>query len=362
MTKFFSIFFLLFCIFYFNAQIPDLEKARRKYFQANVISYTSTAEYPNPDTDEITVVKINYKVYKPQIDDFEFYSKKENIEEFYKNGNYFSVHHTEKTIYEYENKDNLKKDLINFNARLYNPTTLLKRQWHYIDDTQIAGNNQTHYSNVESISHYEGKEIKIEYHIYISRNFTLTKFERKSFVDGQLGQTVSYLFSNYQFSNKTTNFKVTLPQDYALKYYERQESEPLLAKNTEAPSFKAVDTDGKKINFSENSGKKTLLLFSSTNCGYSKLITDFITNPSFKLSSDIELINIFGSDSKIHINQYFLNKEVKSAVIPDRRDIEKQFNISSYPALYYVDENGIITESFDEASQILPFLKGLSLK
>ncbi|WP_312077048.1 hypothetical protein [Chryseobacterium sp.] len=362
MTKILRIIILLLSITQLSAQVTDLERAKRKYFQANVISYTSTAEYPNPDTDEITVVKINYKVYKPQIEDFEFYSKRENIEEFYKNGNYSSVHHAEKTIYEYENKDNLKKDLINFNSRLYNPTTLLKRNWHSIDDTQIAGNNQTHYSNVESIRHYEGKEIKIEYHIYISLNFTLTKFERKSFVDGQLGQTVSYLFSNYQFSNKTTNFKVTLPQDYALKYYERQESEPLLAKNTEVPSFKAVDKAGKKISFSKNSGKKTLLLFSATRCGYSKLISDFITAPSFKLSSDIEIINIFGSDSKTHVTQYFLNKEVKSAVIPDRKDIEKQFNISGYPILYYVDENGIITESFDDASQILPFLKSLVLK
>lgn len=75
MKKIISIVLLLLSIDQLCAQVPDLEKAKRKYFQANVISYKTTAYYPNPETDAISVFSILYTVYKPQNKDFEFYCK-----------------------------------------------------------------------------------------------------------------------------------------------------------------------------------------------------------------------------------------------------------------------------------------------
>ena len=362
MKKIISIVLLLFSIAQLSAQVPDLEKAKRKYFQANVISYKTTAYYPNPETDATSVFRILYTVYKPQNKDFEFYSKNETSEEFYKNNFYYEVNHAEKTIYEYENKDNQNAAISSSRLRQFGPTTLLKMKWSYIDDTQIDGKIHSHYSNIESINHYEGKEIKVEFHIYISGNFTISKFERKSFVNGKLGQTVTYLFSNYIFYDKTTNFKVILPKDYALKYYERQDSVKPLAKNTEVSSFKAVDITGKPVFFNSKKEKQTLLLFSSTNCGYSKIISDYILSSGFKLNTQMELINIFGSDSKANVKKYFVNKEVKFPVISDRKDLEKQFGINGYPIFYLIDENGIVKETLDGSSQILLFLKTLTGK
>lgn len=362
MKKIISIILLLFSIAQLCAQVPDLEKAKRKYFQANVISYKTTAYYPNPETDATSVFSILYTVYKPQNKDFEFYSKNETSEEFYKNNSYYEVNHTEKTVYEYENKENQNAAISSSRLRQFGPTTLLKKKWSFIDETQIDGKIHTHYSNIESINHYEGKEIKVEFHIYISRNFTISKFERKSFVDGKLGQTVTYLFSNYIFFDKTTNFKVILPTQYALKYFERQESLQPLAKNTEAQSFEAIDINGQQFSFNPKKEKQTLLLFSSTNCGYSKIISDYILSSGFNLNPKIELINIFGSDSKVNVKKYFANKEVKFPIITDQKDLEKQFGINGYPILYLVNENGIITETLDGSSQVLPFLKTLTGK
>ena len=362
MKYFFFIFLSLFCSIHLYSQVPDLERAKRKYFQANVISYKTTAYYPNPDTDATSVLNIFYTVYKPQSKDFEFYSKNETSEEFYKNNAYYEVNHAEKTIYEYENKDNQDEAISSSRLRQFGPTTLLKKKWSYIDDTQVDGKIQSHYSNIESISHYEGKEIKIEFHIYISGNFTISKFERKSFVDGKLGQTVTYLFTNYIFLDKTTNFKVILPKDYALKYYERQDSLRPLAKNTEVPSFEANDINGQQFSFNPKKEKQTILLFSSTNCGYSKIISDYILSSGFNLNPKIELINIFSSDSKADVKKYYVNKEVKFTVIANQKDLEKQFGINGYPILYLVNEKGIITETLDGSSQILPFLKSLTGK
>lgn len=215
---------LLLSITHLCAQVPDLEKAKRKYFQANVISYKETASYSNPETHAMSVTNVLYTIYKPQNKDFEFYSKNEISEEFYKNGVYYHVNHAEKTIYEYENKSNQNAAISSTLLRQFGPTTLLKKKWTFIDETQIDGKIHTHYSNVESINDDDGKQVRIELHIYISGNFNLTKFERKIFVDGNLGETITYLFSNYIFYDKTTNLKVLLPKNYALKYFERQDA------------------------------------------------------------------------------------------------------------------------------------------
>lgn len=224
MKKIGRIILLLLSITQLCAQVPDLEKAKRKYFQANVISYKETASYSNPETNQMSVTNVLYTIYKPQNKDFEFYCKNENSEEFYKNGLYYNVNHTEKTIYEYENKSNQNVAISSSRLRQFGPTTLLKKKWTFIDETQIDGKIHTHYSNVESINDDDGKQVRVELHIYVSGNFNLTKFERISFVNGKPRETITYLFSNYIFYDKTTNLKVLLPKNYALKYFERQDS------------------------------------------------------------------------------------------------------------------------------------------
>ena len=188
MTKILRIVILLLGITQISAQVPDLEKAKRKYFQANVISYKTTAYYPNPETDGTSVLNISYTVYKPQSRDFEFYSKNEISEEFYKNNAYYEVNHAEKTIYEYENKDNQDEAISSSRLRQFGPTTLLKKKWSFIDETQVDGKTHSHYSNIESISHYEGKEIKIEFHIYVSGNFTIRNLKEKVLLMENLGK------------------------------------------------------------------------------------------------------------------------------------------------------------------------------
>ena len=92
------------------------------------------------------------------------------------------------------------------------------------------------------------------------------------------------------------------------------------------------------------------------------MISDYVLSSGFKLNTQTELINIFGSDSKANVKKYFVNKEVKFPVISDRKDIEKQFGIYGYPSLYLINENGIIIETLYGSSQVLPFLKSLSIK
>ena len=143
-----------------------------------------------------------------------------------------------------------------------------------------------------------------------------------------------------------------------MKYFERVENLQALKENTKAPNFQVIDIAGNRISLESLTGR-TLLLFSSTNCGYSKTVSDFITDENYKLDDEIKIINFYGSDSKENIIQYFKKQSKNYPIIANRKDIEKEYGISGYPVLYLVNENGIITKTIDGSDEILPFLKKL---
>lgn len=359
MTKFTITLFVFLNTLFVFANNGKLEKTMEKYTKAKAVSYTATAFYPNPDTDEITSFSTYYTIYNLRDNEYDFYSKNENQEELYKNGIYTKINHSEKAYYQYENMSNQIEEMKSFRLSQYGPISLLKHNWNFVNDATLKGKNFSHYSFVESEKKYDDKTIKVEFHIYISSDYSIVQFERKSYLDNQLGQTVTYKFNDYTFSNKKSNFNYSLPENYSLKYFERVENLQLLAENSKAPVFEATDIAGNKIS-TENLTGKTLLLFSSTNCGYSKIVSDFANDANFKLNNDIKLINFYGSDSKENAIRISKKHTQNYLIIADRKDIEKDYGISGYPVLYLVNENGIITETVDGADKILPFLKKLN--
>lgn len=359
MTKFVITLFVFLNTLFVYANSEKLAKTTEKYNKAKTISYKATAFYPNPETDEITTFSTYYTIYNPRDKKYDFYSKSENQEEVYKNDVYTKINHLEKTYYRYENKLNQTEEMQFFRLSQFGPISLLKHNWNFVNDTIFAGKNLSHYSFVESENEYEGKKIKVEYNIYISDNYSISQFERKSFVDNILGQTVTYKFDDYTFSNKKSKLSYSLPKNYSLKYFERIENLQPLTENTKIPIFEAIDIKGNTIS-SENLISKTLILFSSTSCGYSKMVSDFINDANFKLNDDIKLINFFGSDSKENAVRISKKYAQIFPIIANRRDIEKEYGISGYPVLYLVNEKGIITETVDGADNILPFLNKLN--
>ncbi len=359
MTKLILTLFAFLNALFVFANNGKLEKAKEKYSKANSISYRQTAFYPNPDTDEVKSFSIYYTLYNFRDNGYDFHSKSEHQEELYQKDIYTKINHDEKAYYQYENMLNQVEEMKSFRLSLYGPIPLLKHNWNFVNDTILDKKKLSHYSFVESESKYESKIIKIEFHIYISADYSISRFERKSHIDNKLGQTVTYKFDDYNFSNKKSNFNYSLPENYSLKYFERVENLQTLRENTTAPNFEVFDIKGNKISLESLTGR-TLLLFSSTSCGYSRTISNFINDKNFKLSNEIKLINFYGSDSKENTIQYSKKHTKNYAIIPDRKDIEKEYGISGYPVLYLVNENGLITETVDGADEILPFLKKLN--
>lgn len=357
MKKLISIFFLLLNVVLVSANNIKLEKTRHKYLRANTISYMSTAFYPNPETEELTIFKVFHTIKNPKNKNYQFYNKDDNSEELFKNGIYSAIDHNEKTIYKFEKKENQLNALKSSRLELYGPVPLIKRDWKYEDETVIDGETKTHYSLVDEVRQFKGKTIKVEFHIYISQDYTITKFERKSYVDNKLGQTITYNYSNYVFSKQRKDLTLFLPENYSLKYYERIETLKPLDKNSTAPIFEVKDIYNLNFLFQGVSDRKKLFLFSSINCGASATVSKFINNPKFILNRNLELINLFGSDKTESVLKYFKDAKIPFTVIADQKNIETMYGIDGYPIMFMINENGIITETLNGSDEIINFLE-----
>lgn len=224
----------------------DLEKTREKFNKNKSVSYVLTAFYPNPDTDEVTTLKTFYIINNYNSNNFDFYSKRDNTEEIWKNGNYTEINNSEKTFSQFEFKKNQANAIKNSRLVQYGPTFLLKNNWKYENDILINGVNYSRYSFIESVRKYEEKTIKVEFNIFISPKNLISKLERKSYVDDKLGQTVTFDYSDYKFSKKEINFNSPPQEKYALKYFERSNVNPLKV-STKAPSFVIQDIENNEI-------------------------------------------------------------------------------------------------------------------
>ena len=334
----------------------ELEKAREKYKSHYAISYTATAHYPNPETEEVSTASTFYILNNYNNKNIEFYSLKANVEEIYKNGDYVEVNNEEKAIYKFEKKQGQINSIQNSRLVQYGPTYLFKYKWKYENEVLLEKETLTHYSFLEDTHTYEGKIVKAEFHIYISSENIITKFERKSYVDDKLGQTVTFEFSNYTFSKGRINFKSTPPQNYALKYYERSEIQPL-KKGTKAPMFKSVDINQVQFSSKNFIGNKTLLLFSATDCGKCKEVFNFMNNDKFELLPAYKFINAYASNKEEIIRKYFKNNKITFPIIANQKELESKYQISGYPMMYLIDEKGKIAEIYDGSTQIIEFLK-----
>ena len=119
----------------------DLEKTREIFNKYKSVSYVLTAFYPNPETDEVSTFKTYYIVNNYKNEKFDFYSRSENSEEIFKNGIYTKVNNQEKTVSQYEQKENQKNAINNSRLVLYGPTFVLKHNWKYENDIIIKGVN-----------------------------------------------------------------------------------------------------------------------------------------------------------------------------------------------------------------------------
>lgn len=338
-----------------------LERARQHYSSAHSISYQQTAYYPIPDVDIVDSAEMSVLILTPGQSEYQFRVTRGEVDEVYQDGVFSEVRHTEKAYYRYENPENQKNYLSTSNLSKYGPVALLKHQWDYVNDTLLQGQSHAHFMRVEKAWEYEGKQIVVEHHIFLSPSDLLIRFERRNHVDGVLTQTVTYRYGDYRFDEDVLSANASAPERYSLKYFERADKLKALEKGAKAPDFEAIDTRTNAVSFGKAPRKQTLLLFGSITCGYSQLVIDHISQTGFRLKEEVDMFTFLGSDSQDRAIKYLDRFPLAGSVIADRRDIETAYGIAGYPILYLVDQNGIVVESLAGSEGIVEFIDELAV-
>ena len=114
-----------------------------------------------------------------------------------------------------------------------------------------------------------------------------------------------------------------------------------------APDFTLKDLNGNDVTLSSFKGKKVLLVFGATWCPYCvKEVPELNAFYGKHKDADVKIINIDIQESIAKVKGFVQKHNMKYTVVidPDGK-VAAQYNVYGIPAVFLVDENGIIKYS-----------------
>ena len=326
-----------------------LQETKDKFFTSNYISYQETALFPIPDTDMVNTMKAKVEILFDENDSvgYQFSKVDETSARIYQDDMLRVVNNEAKMIRVYQPKHFQNKE--QFTAAMSNrlvykkwsPLGLLIHEWEFVGDTIIENSKFKNYYRIARETEVEGKKIRTEQHIFISKEALLERFERRNYNDGKLSQQLTFHFTDYVIDKEKTSLSYIVPNGYISTYGSPKKVAPLKEGDI-APDFAAVTMEKDSINMAMFKGKKVLLNFSVINCGSCKQSLDYINQEDFTLSKDIPIFYIDAEDDHARLVQYQKSMNVPFSIIASAEDIAKQYKVNSYPRFFLVNEEGII--------------------
>ena len=132
----------------------------------------------------------------------------------------------------------------------------------------------------------------------------------------------------------------------------------LLSNKSAAPSFSLQTLSNKIIEYKGANNKKTILYFFSPWCSVCK-ITSMNIN-SLRRARDKSALNIYAValswKSKQEVEKFAQKHSLNVPVLLGDSSISKDYKISSFPTIYIIDKNGIISH------RLVGFTTGVGLK
>jgi peroxiredoxin len=120
----------------------------------------------------------------------------------------------------------------------------------------------------------------------------------------------------------------------------------LLGGSTEAPAFELTDMSGQTHRLSDYNGSPTLIVFWAPWCPICGAESDNLKRVAKWRSEKVDVISVvLGYESRESINDFMEKHDVNYPVLLGGQDIQKAYNISSFPTLYVIDEDGRIAHS-----------------
>lgn len=225
-------------------------------------------------------------------------------------------------------------------------------------DTLIANEAFAKYLVVYDTTLEDGVNYVRRNSCFISKkSFFVTSTSSEVFHNGELMSRVSYRFKDYSFNNSTRAFDYAFPEGFVTVMFGSEPSK-LLKEGEQAPLFTAKDLNGNTISLEQLRGKKVLLNFSFTGCGYCKKAIDAFKSPEFKIQPDIEVVYINPHDTKSMMTKYNERFGVPFPIIAEAKEIGKVYGVEGFPCFYLINSQGIIEKvvlGFDKS-----FIDGLA--
>lgn len=112
-----------------------------------------------------------------------------------------------------------------------------------------------------------------------------------------------------------------------------------------AADFTLKDLNGKDMTLSSFKGKKVLLVFGTTWCPYCVAeIPDLNAFYTKHQDKDVKLLGININESMAKVSIFAKKQNIKYTVLVDANgEVAKKYGIYGIPAVFLVDQNGIIT-------------------
>jgi thiol-disulfide isomerase/thioredoxin len=161
------------------------------------------------------------------------------------------------------------------------------------------------------------------------------------------GQTIDANFSSFQVSISPTNKTIDLSsvpfQIQKLSYATDKQSVPTLKINDIAPSWKGITINGDSISSGNQTGKLTLLDFTSVHCGGCLLVNKVLNKIDEKYkNSNLSVISVYPLDNIDQIKYLTAKSNIRHSSILNATKMQKDYLVTGFPVLFLVDESGKI--------------------
>ena len=258
---------------------------------------------------------------------------------------YQQINHKDSVVITYPDEEIKKRpSIVSQNMLLMSsPVTLLnKTGWSQNQDTVIGGNPVADYRLIEMDTIIDGNKIYVELHIFIDISSALvSRYERRAFLNGKSSQTISYNFTDYEFS-EGQHLVYPMHTGYATKLSTDQNDLVPLKEGQPAPGFSVTDVDGNTVDLKSLRGRKVLLDFSVVNCGYCKLAIEHFNREGYKLPDHVAGIYVNPEDTKSRVLDYRSKLPIPFPVVAGVKSVANAYGVSAFPTFFLIDEKGII--------------------
>ncbi len=333
--------------------VPDdpltlLKLAQSKIKDHDYFRYGYTILWPNPEgmVDTLTGTAAFSKQANRYYEYDYIKTEKGGSDLVYINNELKQILHSDSTIVLFTEEDLTRnKEIIKGNSIVKrSPITLLldHKNWIYKSDTTWTNKQYAIYRRVETDTIVDKNEIYVEWYAFINKTTaTLDRYERRNFFNGKESQTIVYSFSGYEFGKNKKPLSYTLPAHYRTQMGMKPKLKLIKAGQT-APAFSRTDLNGNSVSLQAMRGKKTLLVFSTINCGYCKLALDHFNKKNYQLSADLNGAYIFPEDKTEKMSAYVQKVKIPFSTIADAKQVGTDYGVSAYPIFFLIDEQGVI--------------------